>query len=304
MDAKEKISVIQELAYELKVGEVMKKEVITVSPNNLIADLREILRDNRISGTPVVDKGKLVGIISLEDFIKCLLDGEMEIPVSQKMTQSIQTLYEDEPLIHAINKFEKLNYGRFPVVARENGKLVGIITKGDIIHGLLQRLENEYYEEEIKRLRASHFFEDIIADESRIILQYNIVGNDFKRAGESSSRLKKTLTRLGIRPQVIRRLTIASYEAEMNIVIFTSQGKIITNIQPSQIKLSAIDSGPGIPDVEQAMQPGFSTAPDWIREMGFGAGMGLANIKKCADEFSINSKVGQGTQIEIIINLE
>lgn len=300
----EKISIIQELAYDLKVGQVMIKDVISVTPENLISDLRWILRDNSISGTPVVDKGKLVGIISIEDFIKCLANSEMNAVISEKMIQKVETLYEDEPLICALNKFERFGYGRFPVIERKNGKLVGIITKGDIIHGLLQRLENEFHIEEIKRFRASHIFEDIIANRTSIVLQYDIIGNDFKRAGESSSALKKTLTRLGIHTQFIRRVAIASYEAEMNIVIYTNKGEIIANIQPTRIKIEAIDSGPGIPDIEKALQPGFSTASERIRELGFGAGMGLNNIQKCADKMQLKSKVGKGTHLEIIINIE
>ncbi|MEW6096400.1 MAG: CBS domain-containing protein [bacterium] len=301
---KEKISIIQELAYELKVGDVMIKDVITVSPENLIVDLREILRDKRISGTPVIDKGKLVGVISIEDFIKCLANGQINATISEKMTKNIEILYEDEPLIHAINKFDRFGYGRFPVIRRKNGKLVGIITKGDIIHGLLRRLEDEFYEEEIKHLRASHIFEDIIANKTSIVLQYDIIGNDFKQAGEASSALKKTLARLGIYPHIVRKVAIATYEAEMNIVIFTNKGEVIANIQPKQIKIEAIDSGPGIPDIEKAMQPGFSTAPEWIRELGFGAGMGLNNIQKCADKMRLKSKVGKGTKLEIIINID
>jgi len=299
---KEKISILEELAYDLKVGDVMRKDVITVSPEDLISDLRNILRDNRISGTPVVDKGKLVGVISMEDFIKSVVDGQMNASVSEKMTRQVETLYEDELLIQAMNKFEKFSYGRFPVIARRNGKLVGIITKGDIIHGLLRKLEDEYLQEEIKRFRASHIFEDISANRTSIILEYDIIGNDFMRAGEASSALKKTLTRLGIHPQVIRRVTIASYEAEMNIVIFADKGELIVNIQIDHIKIEAVDSGPGIPNIEKAMQPGFSTASERIRELGFGAGMGLNNIQKCADKMEIKSEVGKGTQLEIIVN--
>jgi len=302
MIEKEKVGIIQELAYDLKVGEVMKKDVITVTPQHLITDLRNILRDNRISGTPVVEKDKLVGIISIEDFIKCLVNNQINATIGEKMTRKVEILYADESLIHALNKFDRFEYGRFPVIERENGKLVGIITKGDIVHGLLQRLENEFYVEEIKRLRASHIFEDIIAKSIHIVLEYDIIGNDFKQAGAASSGLKKTLTRLGIHPQIVRKTAIASYEAEMNIIIFTNKGKIIATITPKQIKIEAIDSGPGIPDIEKAMQPGFSTAPEWIRELGFGAGIGLNNIQRCADKMHLRSKVGKGTSLKIIIN--
>jgi len=295
------ITRVQELAYELKVEQAMTKDVIKVRPKNRMGELREILRVNRISGTSVVDEDKLVGIVSIEDFIKCLADGEIDTFIEEKMTRKVETLYADEPLIHAVNKFNKHGFGRFPVIERSNGKLVGIISKSDIIRTLLKELEIDYHEEEIHRYRASHIFEDMIADKTTLIFEYNIAGQDFKRAGESASGLKKSLTRLGIHPQILRRVAIATYEAEMNIVIFTSGGHITAYVKPDEIRVKATDSGPGIPDVEQAMQPGFSTASPTVQEWGFGAGMGLPNIKKCADKMNINSVVGKGTKLEVII---
>lgn len=295
------ITKVQELIYELKVEQAMTKDVIKVHPKNRMGELREILRVNRISGTPVVDEDKLVGIVSIEDFIKCLADGEMDAFIEDKMTKKVETLYADEPLIHAVNKFNRFGFGRLPVIERGSGELVGVITKGDIMKTLLKEIEIDYHEEEIHRYRASHIFRDIIADKTTLIFEYNISGQDFKRAGESASGLKKSLARLGIPPQILRRVAIATYEAEMNIVIFTSGGRITAYVKPDEIRVEAIDSGPGIPDVEQAMQPGFSTASPTAQEWGFGAGMGLPNIKKCADKMYINSAVRKGTKLEVII---
>jgi anti-sigma regulatory factor (Ser/Thr protein kinase) len=106
---------------------------------------------------------------------------------------------------------------------------------------------------------------------------------------------------LGIHPHVIRRVAVATYEAEINIVVYTEGGEIVAEVRPNHIKIEALDKGPGIPDIEQAMQPGYSTAPDWVREMGFGAGMGLPNIKSCADEMQLRSTVGVGTHLTITI---
>lgn len=133
--------------------------------------------------------------------------------------------------------------------------------------------------------------------------KYIIEKNDFARAGEASSSAKKLLTKLGINPEIIRRAAIATYEAEMNIVIHSEGGAINLYIYPFQIEIVAEDSGPGIRDVELAMQEGYSTAPDNIREMGFGAGMGLSNIKKCADFFKIETKINEYTRVYIKINL-
>ena len=298
------ITKVQELAYELTVEQAMTRDVVKVSPKKRIGELREILRVNRISGAPVVDKGKLVGIVSIEDFIKCLADGEIDAFVGDKMTKEVKTLYADEPLIHAANRFNEYGFGRFPVIERGSRKLVGVIAKGDIIKTLLKELEINYHEEEIHRYRASHIFGDIIADRTTLIFEYDIAGHDFKHAGESASGLKKSLTRLGISPQILRRIAIATYEAEMNIVIFTSGGHITAYVKPNEIRVEAVDSGPGIPDIAKAMQPGFSTAPPSIQEMGFGAGMGLPNIKKCADKMIVDSVAGKGTRLEVIIYIK
>ena len=300
-DRKE-VTKLQELAYELRVEQAMTKDVVTVSPETTMAEFREILRANRISGTPVVESGRMVGIISIEDLIKALAAGELKATVGEKMTPNPAVLYADEPLIHAVSKFSRLGYGRFPVVDRE-GKLVGIIVQGDIVRALLQQLEVEYHEEEIHRYRASHIFEDIIADQITLVFRYRVAGGDFDRAGEASSKLKQTLTRLGIDPRAVRRVAIASYEAEMNIVIYAEEGEITAEVSPDRIRITAADKGPGIPDIEKAMEPGFSTAPEWVRELGFGAGMGLPNIQNCADEMKLESEVGVGTRLEIVIYL-
>jgi len=131
--------------------------------------------------------------------------------------------------------------------------------------------------------------------------EYPIKGMDFVTAGEASSNIKHTLQLIGFPPAIIRRVAIAAYEAEMNIVIHGQQGTLTTMINPEKIVLLAQDSGPGIPDIDLAMQEGFSTAPDHIREMGFGAGMGLPNIRNCADEFSLDSEVGKGTTLRVVI---
>jgi CBS domain-containing protein/anti-sigma regulatory factor (Ser/Thr protein kinase) len=299
-----KISKIQELFYEIRVGDVMRRDVFTVSPRTHMSVLRVILQENRISGTPVIDKGKLVGIISVEDFIKWLADCQEDCPIGDKMTRHVRTLYADEPLTHAINNFEQHGFGRLVVTDRQNGKLLGIVTRGDIIEGLLKKLEVDYYEEEVRQYRVKHFFEDILADKMTLFFQYDVIGHDFKRAGESASRLKATLRRLGLHPQVVRRIAIATYEAEMNLIIYTDGGKICVRVEPHEVFVEVQDSGPGIPDVEKVLKPGYSTAPDWVRELGFGAGMGLHNIRKCANKMDLKSTVGKGTRLSIYVSTE
>jgi CBS domain-containing protein/anti-sigma regulatory factor (Ser/Thr protein kinase) len=286
------------MVYEMKVRDVMIRDVITVGPKNRMSELRGILRRNRISGLPVVQGEQLLGIISVEDFIKWLADRHENCPIEQRMTRKLETVHDDDPLVHAIDKFEKTGLGRLAVVTRDRARLAGILTKGDVIEGLLKKLEIDYHDEEVRRHRASHIFEDIEADNTTLMFQYQVKGKDFAKAGESSSRLKRTLKRLGLRPGLVRRVAIASYEAEMNQVVFTDGGTIRARVQPNRVFLEAEDPGPGIEDVEKALRPGFSTAPEWVRELGFGAGMGLTNIRKCSDSFDIRSQLGKGTLVK------
>jgi serine/threonine-protein kinase RsbT len=133
--------------------------------------------------------------------------------------------------------------------------------------------------------------------------EYNIEAGNFTKAGDASSSFKKILKQLNVDPQIIKRIVVSLYEGEVNIVAHSNGGKVICDVDTSRVNIQLIDVGPGIPDIEKAMQAGFSTASAKVREMGFGAGMGLQNIKNNADELIINSKVGVGTNLEIIVNL-
>ena len=168
----------------------------------------------------------------------------------------------------------------------------------------MKKLEIDYHEEEIHKYRASHIFEDIESDYFTLILKYRITGGEYEIAGEQTSKLRKNLLRLGFSPETIRRVAIATFEAEMNIVIYTTEGELVVEIQPDKIVVNAIDSGPGIPDIKKAMRPGYSTAPNWVRELGFGAGMGLPNIKSYSDEMTLESKVNKGTNLNFVVYTE
>jgi len=294
---------ILELAYQYKVDEAMSANIIAVSTDDTINDVRKILKHNRISGVPVIDSHNIVGIISVEDCIDSIIHGKISEKVEDNMTPDVKCLYSDELLIQAISQFDELGYGRFPVIERDTSKIVGIITKGDIFKCLLKRLEVDYEEEELYRYRASHIFQDVESDRTSLTLRYTIKGGDYKVAGEQSGYLKSNLLRLGIPPKITRRVVIAACEAEMNIIIFTSGGEIIVRVEKNRIKVNAVDSGPGIADIEKAMLPGYSTAPDWVRELGFGAGMGLPNIKRCSDQMSVTSEIGKGTNVEYYVNV-
>lgn len=297
-----KVTKAQELVYELRIIDTMTKEVITIKPDHNIKDLRNILKENRISGVPVIDKELMVGIISIEDLIKALAKCEMDAKVHEKMTKNVITLYEDEPIINAVRKFNKYDFGRFPILNRE-GKLVGILTQKDIISGLLRRVELDYHANELQKYKNVDIFEDVVTEHTNIIIRRYVVGNDFVHGGEAAEEIKKTLVGLGIKPNIVRRVAVAAYEAEMNLIIHSDGGELFADINQERIKIEANDNGPGIPDIEKALTGGFSTAPDWVKELGFGAGLGFINIKSCADEINLESEVGKGTKLKIIINL-
>lgn len=130
---------------------------------------------------------------------------------------------------------------------------------------------------------------------SNLKLHFDVPGDDFTRAGEASGKVKKVLKDLGFSPEVVRKTVIALYEAEINLVIHAGGGEIDVELSPECIDMVLTDQGPGIPDVALAMKEGYSTAPDNVRSLGFGAGMGLPNIKKYTDEMKIDSVVGEGT---------
>ena len=138
---------------------------------------------------------------------------------------------------------------------------------------------------------------------SLIELHYDVPGDDFTRAGEASGNVKVQLKKLGFDPSVIRNVVIALYEGEINMVIHAGGGQIDVSIDPDQIRMVLTDHGPGIPDVALAMQEGYSSAPDNVRALGFGAGMGLPNIKKYTDEMRIETEVGVGTTMYLSVNV-
>ena len=134
--------------------------------------------------------------------------------------------------------------------------------------------------------------------------EFVIPANDFAAAGEASSSMKRMLAQLGVDPLIVKKTAISMYEAEMNAVIHAGGGKAFVEIDSEKILIKIKDKGPGIPDVDMAMVEGYSTAPDEIREQGFGAGMGLPNIKRYSDRLDITTEVGKGTTVEITIFLK
>jgi anti-sigma regulatory factor (Ser/Thr protein kinase) len=170
---------------------------------------------------------------------------------------------------------------------------------------LLREIGTETQDEEICRYRASHIFRDVQSDDTSLLLRYKVAPRDFTHGGEASSKIKRALTRLGTEPQIVRRAAISSYEAEMNLIIHADHGGLITaEVDAVEVTLTTLDDGPGIADTRRALEEvGYTTTPPEIRQMGFGGGMGLKNIRKCADQMKLESEPGRGTKLEMKIRL-
>ena len=132
--------------------------------------------------------------------------------------------------------------------------------------------------------------------------EFEIDGDDFQMAGEASGKVKKSLKQMGFSVETAKRVSIAMYEGEINMVIHANGGKCVVEVFPDRITVTLADTGPGIPDIDLAMKEGYSTATEEVRQLGFGAGMGLPNMRKYADELSIDSKIGEGTTVFMAFN--
>lgn len=297
------ITHVQELIYTTRVETVMATNVVVLSPSMSMAEVKALMESKRISGAPVVEGDRIVGIVTMTDVIKAMECGALDSPVTAHMVREVTTAFKDASVIEVVNSLGREGFARLPVVDRA-GKLVGILTNGTLIRALLREMDVSFQKKETEKIqtyRASHIFQDILSDDTSVVLRFIVDDKDFSNAGKASSMIKKSLQRLQIPSPIIRRVAVAVYEAEMNLVIHTDVGgEINVDIRRDRLSISAVDHGPGIEDLEQVLRPGYSTAPQWIRDMGFGAGMGLANIKRCSDMMKLLSEPGGGTRLDII----
>lgn len=288
-------SVVLELIYQLKVKDVMSNMVITGARNHTLRHIQTIMRENRLPSVPIVEDGnRLVGMVFMDHIITALDNGVINSLADERMTRDVIVLQDDMPLSFAITYFNRYNYDRFPVLNKDH-ELVGILGSMNVVRALLVEMNRE-----VLRLEKSH------KDASGTVsaygeMEYNVPQYDFEQAGKASTEIKKALKQRNFDPKIIRRIAIASYELEINIVVHSNGGAIRCSIQPDRVVITATDTGPGIADVNQALQEGWSTANEYVRSLGFGAGMGLANTKRVSDEFSINSSLGTGTRVRSVV---
>jgi CBS domain-containing protein/anti-sigma regulatory factor (Ser/Thr protein kinase) len=288
-------SVVLELIYQLKVKDVMTTAVITANKTDTLRHIQAIMKENYITGIPITEDQKLIGLVSIDDIVTALDSGWIGATAEEKMTRNLIVLEEDMPLSFAIQYLNKYRYGRYPVV-NKNHELKGIITSKDVIGSLLVEMNRE-----VLRLEKINEKNDLPGGYSE--MEFTTTKYDFEMAGRASTEIKKALKKHNIDPAIIRRVAIASYELEINQVVHSDGGTISCSIQPDKVIVIASDVGPGIADVNLALQEGWSTANEWIRSLGFGAGMGLANTKRVSDEFTISSEMGKGTTVRSVVML-
>ena len=288
---------LTELIFRLKIKDVMSSDLVTAAKTETLRTIQHRMKEASITGVPIVEDKRLLGIVSMHDILTAFDEGTIDEAAELHMTRNIKVLEDDMPLSFAISYFNKYQYGRFPVL-NKNRELCGIITIRDINTTLLREVNRivEELEGELKQDSS----ED--ADKGVASLQHYVVRHDFENAGRASADIKRILKKHGFDPQTIRRAAVASYELEMNLVVHSHGGKLSFRLDPEKIQIRTVDTGPGIPDVEKALEVGFSTANEWIRSLGFGAGMGLPNVKRVVDDFTLKSEMGKGTDATAIIN--
>ncbi|AHC13710.1 CBS domain-containing protein [Salinispira pacifica] len=334
LDTDESPSLIIEMMFDLKVRDVMNTHLITAGRETSLSHIQLQMKENGITGVPIVDGRRLVGIVSMDDIMQALGEGYIADPASERMSRNLIVLEDDMPLSFAISYMEKYRYGRFPVLSKER-ELVGIITSRDIIVHLLLKMNSELERiEEQRRLHPKSSLYSLpttsigntpdadsggnspsaesgareIVDsrgDPGVAMEWQTRKFDFEEAGKASTEIKKFLRNRfpQLSRKLIRRVAVASYELEMNQVVHSEGGSIRFTMSPDRILLTAEDRGPGIQDIEQALTEGYSTATEWIRSLGFGAGMGLPNARRVSDDFNIQS-CPEGTIVHAGFRLE
>ena len=276
-------TIISELIMRLKIRDVMTRSLVSVPMGTTMREVQHLMRENGITGVPVVADKRLLGIVSMDDIIQALDNGYIEERVEEHMSSNLILLDEEMPISFAINYFNRYRFHRFPVLNKEK-ELVGIVTTRDITTRLLWEINNEVDSLERENLAAAS--SEGLSQERQV---YPVRKLDFENAGHASTEIKKKLKQSELFPRTIRRAAIASYELEMNIVVHSNGGTITAEYFPDKVVITGEDTGPGIENLDEALEQGYSTATEWIRSLGFGAGMGLPNVKSVSDDFSITS---------------
>jgi len=308
MKSKSKLSKYAVIFKDLIAKDIMTTEVITLQSDKKISQAQAMMRIKKISGIPIVDnEKKLIGVISIEDIVTALEENIINSPIKSIMTDNVLTINLDDSLNSMVEKFENYKFGRFPVVDNDNF-LKGIITKEDILHGILGKFNMLYLHDEKRNLTLDTGHSLITGKTLNISeaeFHYDIQSSDIANAGTGAAYLKKYLQGKNIDPDITRRIAISTYEAETNVMIHSKGlGDVYCFFESDQIIVRVLDDGIGIDDLKMAMKEGYTTATDYVRELGFGAGMGIPNMNRFSDKLVILSERNRGTQVEMVFYLK
>jgi CBS domain-containing protein len=298
-----KLKHLDSLLIHGRVSDFMSTPPITQRKDASMRDAKTLMKENGISGIPIVDNdGKLAGLISIENIIIALEKGHIDDIIENHMIVEVVSVQNDMDVSTVMGYLMNYNFGRYPVVDQDR-IVVGLITKGDLMEFLYAKLGSIYMH---NKRRDDVLIPDISPPTEKTSIHganysYIIDNDDLDHAGEGATQFKKYLKENNCNTDVARRASIALYEAEVNVVLHGGGvGFIKAYLKDSQVFVVIIDHGPGIENIDLAMQPGWTTASDEVRERGFGAGMGLANIKKYSDKLVILSTCA-GVKIEMVI---
>lgn len=304
--SKEKLTLVNELIYEIKVEEVMTKEIIFFDKNATFREIQLKLKEKKISGVPILDdKKNILGIVSIDDIITAFDKNYVDEKIVNYFTRKVITVPQNFSVVTAINKLDKYGVGRLPVTESLNSiKIVGMLTLSDILNKLLLIVQSIADKAEERETKNTQISDNLTRKINKKPFKFKIKGDDFDNAGRIASIIKKYFQKLGINKDIVRRIAIVCYEAGMNICIHSLGGSITVEVDKDHnVIICAYDIGPGIPDIDLALKPGFTTASEKTKALGFGAGMGLPNINRCSDKLEIKSSLMTGTELKAIINL-
>jgi CBS domain-containing protein len=291
--------VLLELIQRLKVRDVMTRDVVSLERYIPLWEAQRLMKEKHISGIPVVEDGRLFGLISTDDIIRAIEGGYIAQPCGHYMTTKLVVLEDDMPLSFAIQYFDRFHFGRFPVLNRERA-LVGIICQRDINRALLAELSEEFNRMEKSSVRT---MQQELDTSTYMLRDFPVAKYDFENAGKAANAIKSAMIERKFSAKVVRRVAVAAYELEINLCVHSNGGVLSWQINNGRSEIVAKDEGPGIEDVAWACRDGTSTANEWIRSLGFGAGLGLVNVKRVSDEFEITSTVGVGTTVRSVVNI-
>ncbi|MFC1467540.1 CBS domain-containing protein [Verrucomicrobiota bacterium] len=287
---------ILDIVFKTHIRDIMATDIVTAPRTATMREVQQIMKESGLTGVPIAEDGVLFGIITIDNLFNAINDEKSDASVTEYMVSRLITLEDDMPLSYAISYFNKYPFRRFPVVDKA-GKLVGLVTTRDINVSLLSKLFSK-----LKELEAAAEKDEVVGPE-RMRKVYRLYQHDFENAGQASTEIKAFLQKKGVPSKLIRRVAVAAYELEINIVAHSEGGTLTVMVTDDFVRIISQDTGPGISDIDAAMTEGFSTANDWVKSLGFGAGMGLPNIKRVSDVFDIQSIVGAGTTVKSCILL-